>query len=171
MEWWHMVTAAAALIGIGAWVGSVNSDRKNFREFMIEVRDDIKEILARIQPSATGSKSPIQLTTMGEEISVEIGAKSWASHIASSLADDLKGKSEYEIQEACFEHARNIPLKETRSSFQVHTANPYATPELHASLLFRSAYKHGIKIEGVLEVLGVELRDAVFSKLGITPEE
>ena len=52
MEWGHIavieVTAVASLLGIGKWIGGVNADRKNFHEFMREIRADIKVILNRL---------------------------------------------------------------------------------------------------------------------------
>lgn len=39
-----ILAIATALISIGKWVGTVNSDRTSFKVFMKEVREDIKEV-------------------------------------------------------------------------------------------------------------------------------
>ena len=60
--------ALAALVGlvfaIGRWVGEVNSDRKSFKEFMAEMRQDMRDIhrdikhiltaLGRLGPASSG---------------------------------------------------------------------------------------------------------------------
>ena len=46
-----VVVTASLLIGIGMWVGSVNTDIRNFREFMDEMRGKIYEILERLPDS------------------------------------------------------------------------------------------------------------------------
>jgi len=38
-----IIASVPALIGVGIWIGSVNSDRSNFKEFMKEIRDKIAE--------------------------------------------------------------------------------------------------------------------------------
>ena len=43
-----IVSVMAAISGIGYWVGQVNSDRKSLKEFMDEIRKDIKDILGRL---------------------------------------------------------------------------------------------------------------------------
>lgn len=58
-EWLPAATAftlVTALVGIGIWIGGVNSDRENFKEFMREVRDDIKTILSRLPPPEAESE-------------------------------------------------------------------------------------------------------------------
>lgn len=55
------ITVAIAVVGavatVGVWVGHVNSDRKNFRELMAklredvnELREDVKKILRHLEP-------------------------------------------------------------------------------------------------------------------------
>ena len=75
--------ALAALVGlvfaIGRWVGEVNSDRKSFKEFMAEMRRDMRDIhrdikhvltaLGRLGPSVVGGTSPLRLTELGKRVS------------------------------------------------------------------------------------------------------
>ena len=50
LVYWIALGIAGLIFGIGAWVGAVNADRRSFKEFMTEVRDDLKKILARLPP-------------------------------------------------------------------------------------------------------------------------
>jgi hypothetical protein len=77
------VTLITFLFKFAAWKGSVDSDRRNFHEFMNEIRvdmreirNDIKRIFDRLPLETTGSSSPIGLTDLGESVSKEIDAKS-----------------------------------------------------------------------------------------------
>ena len=50
--------AAGAIFAFGQWKGKVDSDRTLFKEFMTEIRNDIKEILRRLPPPAVDANSP-----------------------------------------------------------------------------------------------------------------
>ena len=75
-NWWFIIpTGILAVIGVGAliwrggaWYGSVNTDRANFKEFMKEVREDLKKILQRLPERTTASSSPVTLTDYGKTI-------------------------------------------------------------------------------------------------------
>ena len=84
-EWITDPRAIAAVVtaigGIGYWIGQVNSDRKNFKTFMAEVRDDMAEIrkkfdtiLLRLPPRPVTGGSPLRLTDLGDEIADEPNA-------------------------------------------------------------------------------------------------
>ena len=66
---------AGLIFGIGAWVGAVNADRRSFKEFMTEVRDDLNKILARLPPRVFAGESPIELTDLGKNISARSTAR------------------------------------------------------------------------------------------------
>lgn len=51
----------------GRWVGHVNSERREFREFMDEMREDIKTILSRLPGNPVLQESPIPLNKRGTE--------------------------------------------------------------------------------------------------------
>ena len=62
-----MAAAIAMVVGIfaaGRWVGALNVDRAWFKEFMVEVRNDIKEILRRLPPATVAKASPRALTNL-----------------------------------------------------------------------------------------------------------
>lgn len=90
METWQGLVAAGALVSavvaiiagtlkVGAWKGKVDADRQSFKEFMDEIRADIKKIFDRLPPATSTSASPLQLTDLGKDVSEFIEAKAWAS--------------------------------------------------------------------------------------------
>ncbi len=68
------------------WKGAVDADRIMFKEFMKEVREDIREINKNIlgifsqldPPDFIDGKSPLSLTEQGQKVSKELNAASWA---------------------------------------------------------------------------------------------
>ena len=72
---------ALALLGFfwkaTEWKGGKDAESKDFKEFMKEVRDNIREILARTPPVATAGRSPIQLTDLGENIVKTLQPDNW----------------------------------------------------------------------------------------------
>ncbi len=128
----------------GKWQGEVNNDRKSFSEFMIEVRSDIKEILSRLPAKPISSSSPIRLTELGERISKNIDAKSWAEKTSHEMVDQTQGMDSLKIQEESFGKAQSFEPDENL-----------------LQKMRDSAFQEGINLEGVREVLGVELRDCL----------
>ena len=61
--------AAGAIFAFGRWKGRVDSDRASFKEFMTEVRNDIKEILRRLPSLTVDAHSPLRLADLGKPIS------------------------------------------------------------------------------------------------------
>lgn len=60
---------AGVAFALGTWKGKVDSDRASFKEFMREVRDDIKEILGRLPSPTVTDASPLPLTACGRPAS------------------------------------------------------------------------------------------------------
>ena len=145
-----VIAVIGLLIGIGMWIGSVNSDRKSFKEFMTGIRDnikiiqsDIKSILIQLPSSSIMAGSPLKLTKLGEEISKKLEAKKWASRTSNTLQKSVLGKQPYEIQDICFDYVRDKlePSVEQESKIKA------------------CAYESGIDKQQVLDVLAIELRD------------
>ena len=182
MEWWQAILVGSAILvslnvivraiaDPSKWVAEVNNDRKSLKKAIKEIRRDVKKILSHLNlGTVVDNSSPLQLTEMGKEISQELNAKQWAEKVAPSLTAELADRSEYEIQEECFDYVRNMPLKETRSAVSIHACDPHAS-DIQASMLFRSAFHHGIDVDAVKDVLAIELRDKVFDLLGISFED
>ena len=151
MEMWALgisVTVGIAFIGfvfwVGNWHGSVNSDRKAFKEFMQEIRLDIKKIFERLPPPTTATRSPISLTELGQEISDKLNVAAWAKTEAKQFYEDVAGKNPFEIQEISFNHALNFePSEDLLKGMQ------------------QTAFDRGLDMVGVRDVFGVELRDVL----------
>ena len=135
--------AAGAIFAFGLWKGRVDSDRASFKEFMKEVRDDIKQILGRLPSHTLTGGSPLQLTSLGGSISKRIGAAALAQDLVPFLQPQTEGRTPYEIQEKCFDYVRH----------------KYEPPDEVESLISTCVYDHGIDRGEVVDVLAVELRD------------
>ncbi len=122
-------------------------DRATLREFMKEIRDDIKRIFERLPPAPVAGSSPFQLTDFGEQIAKKLNAHEWAAKLAPELIDDIQGKQPFEIDEFCGIYIQ----KELGKNMEKEVS--------------KGAYKFGIEKEGVLSVLRVVLRDELL-KLG-----
>lgn len=97
----------------GKWQGEVDGDRKRFNNFIEEIRKDIKNILSRLPPSPTTSASPIHLTQLGERISKNLDAESWAEKIAKEMVDQTLDMDSLQIQEESFKKAKSFEPDET----------------------------------------------------------
>ena len=135
--------AVSACVGIGIWVGRVNSDRDTFKKFIDRMGEKIEEILQKLPSSTVAGKSPLHLTGLGEKVSEEIQASEWAKQIAPALLVRIANKHPYEVQEFCLEYVKGEDV----------------LPEDMQEKVKTSAYQNGIEKEQVLRVLAVELRD------------
>lgn len=142
------------------WRGKVDSDRVTFTKFIEEVRGDLKEIRADIKkifqslpPATATTQSPLRLTELGEAISKEIQAKEWAALLAEQLADKAVGKSAYEIQDMAREYCKDELMLDDQKNAACQQA----------------AFDHGVNLEQVKGVLGIELRDVLLKKAGLEP--
>ena len=144
-----LLTAGGAIFYGGRWVGSVNTDRENFKEFMKEVRGKLDSIFRIVSGDTVGAGSPTQLTDLGKEVSGEIAAKEWATKQANLLASEAHGKQPFEIQDFSFDYVfnRHKPTTEELNSWK------------------QSAYEHGLDVSQVKNVLMVELRDALLETI------
>ena len=148
----------------GIWIGKVNSDRQNFKEFMAkvredfkevrndikEVRNDIKEIFARLGPNLTTKSSPTRLTEFGKTVAECVDAESITEQLAKKIQEDVKGKTNYQIQNYCEEYIRDEfePSEETVLRFE------------------ECAFENGLKIQQINIVLALELRDRLLEMQG-----
>lgn len=131
---------------IAAWYGEVNSDRKSFKEFMKEVRDDIKELLERIPKRTFASQSPVSLTDYGKEVAESMGAPDWAERLAPELMREFTGAKAYEVDEFATKY--------------VAEGSENLTEEWETRIA-ECAYQFGLKREEVRTVLRIVLRQAI----------
>jgi len=143
---------AGLVIRLAVWYGAVNADRKNFKEFMEEMRKDVKAILSRLPPSPVASDSPLRLTDFGEEISKSIGAQHWAEDIAPSLLNEVGGKEPFEIDRFCIDYVERLGPEWDRK-------------------IAESSYEFGIRESGIKSVLHVVLRDEILKVVSQKPKQ
>ena len=164
-----VIGVVAALIGVGVWVGGVNKDRtylkenaardrKLIRRFMDEIREDIdeirediKEIFMRLPDPYLGSASPVTLTKRGKEAAEKIQAHDWASRIASSLAERVEGKREFEVYEFCQDYVNEM-YRKNEDPAMVDRVKEWA-------------YEYGSAPSDLIAVLVVVLRDEVLKQI------
>lgn len=149
-----VIALGFALVGVGIWLGSMQTNISALKEAVKEIKDDIKKIFDRLPSKVADDQSPLQLNDLGKRISIELEASEWARTTALSLYEDQKGKQPYEIQEFCQDFVRKIALTEQLQN-----------------KVYNSAYQHGISKGDVLEVMAIELRDELLRQLGVTLED
>ena len=159
MSWLRTAAAVAVpilalVIWMARWFGKHNEWMKGIDDFkkqttnaLEEIRNDIKRLLESQPRSVLAATSPLRLTDLGREVSECVRAAAWAAEKAVQLADKVKGKSAYEIQEFCINYMRA----------------EYQPPDVQDQLFKKCAYDHGIKLKQVLDVCAVELRDRLLS--------
>ncbi|MCY3826306.1 MAG: hypothetical protein OXG10_02835 [Candidatus Dadabacteria bacterium] len=139
---------------VGGWHNSVNTDRENFKEFMEEVRKDLKELIKKVSviSGTLDAKSPVELNKTGQTISKELNVPSWARETAPDFVAQLKGKQPYQIQEFSFDCVKGSKSILTESI------------EIQAEI---AAYEHGLVKSDILDVFAVELRNELLRLLAI----
>lgn len=146
------VVLLVALFGAVFWAGGIQEHKSQVVAFMDEIRKKMDDIFLRLPPpNPTSSTSPIELNSIGEEISQEFSAKAWAKDIAYQHKNEIEGKREFEIYDFCVTYVNEEfnPTKEQEDRLR------------------ESAYKHGIDREKVLSVLVVELRDCLLEHVDL----
>ena len=142
----HLAAVVTGLMKFATWKGGVDQHRNEInstlRDFMAEIRDDIKTILGRLPSPSVAGGSPLRLTDLGRQISRTLELSEWADRTAAQLRDEAINKSAYEIQEFCFRYVREF------------------TPDAEQDAKIKDcAFENGIDVASVLDVLAVELRD------------
>ena len=154
VEWWHPVVVGTALLGvglgIGTWVHKVNSDRKSFREFMVEVRngfrdihDTLNDILWRISSASQERGGSLRLSDKGRVMSKSLRVREWASDTGPGLRSRVEGMNPYRVQEFCFDYAKE-------------EFDPADEQEIKIK---ECAYENAVTRDEVLDVFAIELRD------------
>ena len=166
-EWLRPIVVVAiptigAVIWISRWFGKHDEWMKGMAEFkedtrksLAEIRDDIKKILAGQPRNVLAGASPLQLTDLGREVSEYVGAAAWAEQKALELVDKMKDESAYGVQEFC--------INFMRAEYKLTTKQDQSFK--------KCAYEHGIKLEQVLDVCAVELRDRLLHISNISSSE
>ena len=145
------LAVVGALLGIGKWIGAVNTDRESFKEFMNEIRADIKKIFQRLPPSPVTGNSPLRLTDFGKEIADKFGAFEWARELAPELVDGVRGKEPFEVDE-----------------FSRKYVNDNWTTRWRRKVM-ECSYEMGTGMNNVLTVMSVVLREELLRLMDTAP--
>lgn len=130
-----------------------------------EIRTEVKEIRDKTIACETSlkergplkkSRSPVSLTERGEKVIEESTGKSFIdSNYAElkSLVEDEKPKTSYDIQEVS--HAIVFLYKEDP---RINSVKEYA-------------FKEGLELDDILDIMGIYLRDLILKEKGIATED
>lgn len=144
MEQW-LLPGAVLTLGVliwkaARWTGKVDADLGALKDFMEEIRGDIKKIFAKIGPPLVSSESPLRLTELGEKVAECLDAHGWATRVAPDLLPQIEGFEPYQIDDFANTHVTNH-----RSEWEQKIAE--------------CAFKFGLKRDDVPPVLRIALRD------------
>ncbi len=88
----------------------------------------------------------MQLTFFGQEISDGLNAKAWAKNEAKKLGSQFDGEADWFVQDCCFNFVENEQIQDE-----------------WGDALKAQAYESGVDQQVVLQVLAIELRDAILA--------
>ncbi len=147
---------------VSRWMGEVDANKTAFKEFMdrvdgrlSKIDGNIREIFGRLSPhQSVETKSPVQLTQYGKDISAYLDVKSWANEQVArllpktaSIPDD--DTLEYRIFTICQAYVREA--FETNANMKTN--------------IEAAAYNRGTDTIQIIKVYEVELRDAVLANI------
>ena len=105
-----------------------------------------------------GATSPLNLNDYGESIANEIDAKKIAQLFCNKININAEKMNAYEIQQSCFDYAENKIVGMLKEEHPQYYEN-----------VTEYAYKNGVKIDKVMRVVGIILRDMVLTQSGKAP--
>lgn len=144
---------------VPVWKTKIESDIENIKEKIkgLESKyEKIYDILVGIAGEPLVKRtSPLTLTDFGNEISEQIGAADIAKIYAEKLSANTKNLNAYQVQEYCFHYCEEKLLDDLKEN------NPSQYESIHAA-----AFDNGMEIEKITRVVGIKLRDAIFSITG-----
>ena len=147
-----VLAVGTAIFYVGRWVGDVNAFKSGaLVELLREIRDDIRTLLDRVPAVVIARGSPLRLTELGKTVAKEIDAHAWTAALAGELADRAAAMpvSPYDVQEFCVSYMRE----------------EYEPTLEQGDRIKSCAYDNGLKREDVLDVLAIELRDTLLTRL------
>lgn len=136
------ITASIMMFKGGKWVGRVE-------ESLAGLREDIRRILSWQDAPTIRSKSPLELSDIGEKVSKALDLPEMAERLAPDLMPKVESKHAYDIQEFCFEYLRD-------------EYRPSAEDE---ERIKQCAYDNGLDRDDILDALAIVLRDRMLSLL------
>ncbi|MYF63583.1 MAG: hypothetical protein F4183_03700 [Rhodothermaceae bacterium] len=145
-----LIAIVSALIGIGIWIGHVNSDRQNLKTLMKRMEKKLDEILSLVRQRSNTVKdgSPLCLNDKGEKVWKDLDASEWIERFFDDTKNLVRDKDAYQIQQFTTEY--------------VTSDKHYLEEEL--KLIREIAYENGLSDFDVRLVLGIKLRDKLLEK-------
>lgn len=142
---WYVagLLVAGAFAQIFMWVGAINTERKEFKEFIKDVGNKLDRILGTLKLSTVAGGSPLHLTDLGREVADELNVNEWADEKAADLFKTLRDKKEYKIHQ--------FSLNWMDSNFK-------PDDDLNDQIL-SCAYARALTKSDILKVYAVVLRD------------
>ena len=140
-----LIAVGTIIFKIGDWRGRVNTDLSTLKQFMDEIRGDIKDILQRLPPPPVAGASPAKLTDFGDRLAAHMDAMQWAAGIAVELAPTLRGQEPYQVDQFAEAYVENSLSEEMKKT------------------VARCAYEFGVGRVEPKAVLRVVLRDALLA--------
>lgn len=137
-----LVPVIGGLMKWSKWVGEHNNQHIVIGENMAEIKADLKHLLWR-KADVILRGSPLRLSELGVQVSEYIGAKDIAASVSEKVANSLNSDNPYDVQERCLEFfkSREFDISEVEDIFK------------------KCSFEHGIKLEQVMMVCAIELRD------------
>ena len=133
------------MFNIGAWKGGIENRLEGLEKDVTWIKGYIVQLPRFLPSDAVDSKSPRTLSELGKNISREIDAKKLVKSLVPILAERSKGLEEYDVQKLCYDYVH--------MEFE-------PTDEIDRRLK-GGAFNNGVSRWTVLEVLAIELRDAL----------
>lgn len=157
----YILLAFLGVFGYGIWwFRGLHDDRKNFKEFMEKVEKKIDEIHRRLGRPVSEANSPLRLTEFGEQIARDIKIELWKDLFKDILLEQIEIHEPYEVQKFCFEYAQSAFLDHLEI-----VAGEEGWDDHH--FIKDTAFDLGIKLEQVLEVVGIIFRDMILKELNL----
>lgn len=155
---------AATVLAIGVAWGRLNTSVGNIDSDVRELKDDVKDVrerFAALEGKTSGlyqANSPISLTKDGDRTLEESGLKEYIDQNKQVLIDACDAgadmRTPYDVQECVFEF------------FDSHEL-----PQEMEDRLKTYAYNHGLKLDVLLRVGAIYLRDIALVQKGFDPKD
>lgn len=147
-----VIALILAALRAGEWKGRVDTKIEGFETAITDLTKEVRRVLGLLPSAVIEGASPLRLTELGQDISKELNASSWANRVADDIELQMRGKEPYEVQEFCFDYVSALEL----DAEQQRRVN-------------QSAYDHGLPEEQVRRVMALELRDSLLVRADLNP--
>lgn len=148
------------LLRPGAWdekFKNIEKTTDTLEQGLKALHDKVDQVLLILARRETiRNTSPLTLTEVGQAISTELGAQVWAEEAAAGLKGRFVDPTPYQIQEFCFNYVTGPDVNFLEQlTFEMQN----------------SAYRHGVSLQGVYNVLAIKLRDEILKMHHLDPPE